>query len=86
MTTRLAPHVSLVKNDDGVVLLDERSGDYWQLNATGATVLDTLLDGGTTSEAVRVLAAHHPVTAARASADVRNLVDSLRSARLVEES
>ncbi|MFF2963230.1 PqqD family peptide modification chaperone [Streptomyces sp. NPDC057963] len=28
-----------------MVLLDERDGRYWQLNSTGATVLQALLDG-----------------------------------------
>ncbi|USA02001.1 hypothetical protein NCG97_17145 [Streptomyces lydicamycinicus] len=31
--------------DDGTVLLNERTGRYWQLNATGGQVLRQLLDG-----------------------------------------
>ncbi|MEU7488647.1 lasso peptide biosynthesis PqqD family chaperone [Streptomyces sp. NPDC042319] len=86
MTMRLSPHVSLTKNDDGAVLLDERRGDYWQLNHTGTAVLDTLLAGGTPADAARVLADDHPVPADRARDDVTALIDSLRSARLVETS
>ncbi|MER7394613.1 lasso peptide biosynthesis PqqD family chaperone [Streptomyces sp. NPDC000151] len=74
----------MTKNDDGVVLLDERRGDYWQLNGTGAAVLDTLLEGGTTADAVRLLSAHHRVPADQAGADVRQLIASLRDAHLVE--
>ncbi|POX37203.1 PqqD family protein [Streptomyces sp. Ru73] len=86
MTVRLSPHVSLTRNEGGAVLLDERRGDYWQLNHTGAAVLDTLLAGGTPADAARTLADGHPVPADRALGDVTALIDSLRSARLVETS
>jgi hypothetical protein len=41
-----------------MVLLDERAGRYWQLNRTGALVVQALLDGDTPEHAARLLA--HP--------------------------
>ncbi|MEV0600368.1 lasso peptide biosynthesis PqqD family chaperone [Streptomyces sp. NPDC050315] len=84
MITRLSPNISIAQNEDGAVLLDEHRGEYWQLNASGADVLNTLLDGGTAGDAARLHAAHHPITADQAAADVKQLIASLRAARLVE--
>ena len=44
---RLPSHVSITDTDDGVVLLQQRTGRYFQLNHTGGRVLRRLLDGGT---------------------------------------
>jgi Coenzyme PQQ synthesis protein D (PqqD) len=68
---------------DGIVLLDQRIGRYWQLNATGALVLHVLLNGSTPEQAARELSRQHPVIVERAEADVTALLQHLRSARLV---
>lgn len=86
MTTQLSPQVSLTENDDGIVLLDEQHGNYWQLNCTAATILNALLEGHTAADAARMLAAEHLVTGDRADQDVSQFIESLRAARLVEES
>jgi Coenzyme PQQ synthesis protein D (PqqD) len=83
MSLRLRADVSITKTDDGMVLLDERSGRYWQLNSSGALVLRTLLDGATLEQAATTLAARYPVCQEQASGDVTALVTSLRAARLV---
>lgn len=80
---RLGTHVTLFESEDGAVLLDLRSGRYWQLNLTGVLVLRTLLDGGDEEQAVAAVAARCPVDPDRARADVRSLVTALRDARLV---
>ena len=49
MTMRLRDGVSSAETDYGIMLLDEDSGRYWNLNPTAALVLRTLLDGGTPS-------------------------------------
>lgn len=85
MTLRLRADVSVTDTDDGLVLLDERAGRYWQLNRTGALVLQTLLDGGTPEDAAEALATQHAVTAERAAADVAALLAHLRAAGLVTE-
>ena len=83
MTLMLRDGVSSADTDYGTVLLDEDSGQYWNLNPTAALVLRTLLDGGSPAEAVRQLTERYPVDAETAGADVRELVDGLRSAGLV---
>ncbi len=47
MTLTLKPDVTATDTEDGLVLLDQRSGRYWQLNRSGATTLRLLLDGHT---------------------------------------
>jgi hypothetical protein len=85
MTLRLRDGVSSADTDYGIVLLDEDSGRYWNLNPTAALVLQTLLDGGTTKQAVRRLTERYAVDAAAAGRDVRELVDRLHSAGLLEQ-
>jgi Coenzyme PQQ synthesis protein D (PqqD) len=80
---RLRKGVTLTGTGDGAVLLDERSGRYWQLNGSGALILSTLLAGGTAEQAADAVAARYPVDTGRALDDVRSLLDSLRAAKLV---
>jgi hypothetical protein len=79
----LADGVSLAETDGGAVLLDERSGRYWQLNASGARVLQRLLAGDTPAEAGAAAANGARVPAERAEGDVRTLLEKLRHAGLV---
>ncbi|BCL30571.1 hypothetical protein GCM10017557_54300 [Streptomyces aurantiacus] len=69
-----------------MVLLDERSGRYWQLNGTGALVVKFLLEGVTPEQAAERLAATRPVTPERATADVTALVAHLVKEKLVTDS
>jgi Coenzyme PQQ synthesis protein D (PqqD) len=85
MALTLRAGVSTADTDYGTTLLDENSGEYWNLNPSGALVLRTLLDGGTPEEAAAALAAEFEVGDRAASEDVRELVDGLRSARLIED-
>ena len=85
MTLRLRDGVSSADTDYGIVLLDEDSGQYWNLNPTAALVLRTLLGGGTPAEVVRQVTERYSVDAETAGRDVRELVDGLRSAGLVRE-
>jgi hypothetical protein len=84
MTLRLRDGVSSADTDYGIVLLDEDSGRYWNLNPTAALALRTLLEGGTPAEAVRRLIERYAVAASAADRDVRALVHELHSAGLVE--
>lgn len=83
MALQLRTDVSAAETEYGTVLLDERSGRYWQLNDTGALVVQTLLAGGTQSEAIASLVAAFDVDESQANADVAVLLDELRSAGLV---
>jgi hypothetical protein len=77
--------VSTAETDYGVVLLDEDSGQYWNLNPTAAVVLQTLLDGGSPQQAVQELTSQYSVDAGTASRDVQDLVAELHSADLLRE-
>ncbi|MFB7928367.1 lasso peptide biosynthesis PqqD family chaperone [Streptomyces sp. NPDC056039] len=83
---RLRPDVTACATGDGMVLLDERTGRYWQLNGTGALVVTALLDGAAPDEVADRLAATRPVTRERAAADVTALLDHLLKEALVTAS
>jgi hypothetical protein len=85
MTLKLRKGVSTAETDYGTTLLDEDSGQYWNLNPTGVLVLRTLLEGGTPAQAVQELTAQYAVDAETARRDVEDLVGGLHSAGLVEE-
>jgi Coenzyme PQQ synthesis protein D (PqqD) len=86
MTLKLRDGVSAADTDYGIALLDEDSGQYWNLNPTAALALRALLDGGTTAQAVRELTEQYAVDRDIAKRDVEDLVSELRSAGLVKES
>jgi hypothetical protein len=85
MTLTLRDGVAAADTDYGITLLDEDSGQYWTLNPTAALALRTLLDGGTTAQAVQELTDQYAVDAGTASRDVEALVGELHSAGLVKE-
>lgn len=84
MAPRLRAGVSTAEVDYGTALLDENHGEYFNLNPTGALVLLTLLAGGSPAEAARALADEYAVDLDTAGRDVRDLVDELCSAGLLE--
>ncbi|WP_433272482.1 lasso peptide biosynthesis PqqD family chaperone [Actinosynnema sp. CS-041913] len=85
MNLLLREDVSLTATDDGSgVLLDERSGQYWQLNPSGFTTLRLLLDGrDEQSVAATLVGESGDVSLGRAVLDVRELADQLVAADLV---
>jgi hypothetical protein len=83
MILRLRHDVSTADTEHGLVLLDEHTGRYWQLNRTGTLVLRSLLDGHTRQETAQVLATRFAVTAEQAAADVTALLERLQTAGLV---
>jgi hypothetical protein len=85
MTVKLRDGVSAADTDYGMALLDEDSGQYWNLNPTAALALRTLLDGGTTAQAVQELTTQYAVDADTANRDVEDLVGDLHAAGLVTE-
>jgi hypothetical protein len=74
MALRLRNGVSSADTDYGTVLLDEDSGQYWNLNPSAALALRTLLAGGTCDQAVRELTGQYAVDDATAGRDVRELL------------
>lgn len=85
MTVRLRADVSTADTDDGVVLLDERSGRYWQFNPTGGLVLRLLLEGASARRVAQTLADRHAVSIEQAAADVAALLQRLHTAGLVSD-
>jgi hypothetical protein len=85
MSWQLRADVSIADTDDGMVLLDERAGRYWQLNPTGALVLRKLLDGAAPHQVAQTLADRHAVSAEQAAADLAALLERLRTAGLVTD-
>ncbi|MGH3569414.1 MAG: lasso peptide biosynthesis PqqD family chaperone [Pseudonocardia sp.] len=83
MSLRLHYDVSTATTVDGIVLLNERSGRYWQLNQSGSATLRSLLNGDSPATAAQNLAATYDISLARAAADVDALVAALRTAALV---
>ena len=84
MPFSLRGDVSATHSTDGMVLLDERTGRYWQLNATAALVLRALLCGATLGEAAMRLTGNHPgLSVEQADHDVDGLLTALRRAGLV---
>ncbi|SFC97800.1 lasso peptide biosynthesis PqqD family chaperone [Streptomyces aidingensis] len=83
MTLRFASGVSTAETDYGTVLLNERTGDYWELNPTGAVVVSALLAGGDEQAAVTALTAEFDVTPEEARQDVTALIGDLRGSGLL---
>ncbi len=76
----------MAETDYGAALLDENSGEYWNLNPTGALIVQTLLEGGTPDRAVEDLTKEYRVDAEEARRDVCDLLKHLRDAGLLDES
>ncbi len=80
---RLRTGILATETSAGTVLLDERTGDYWQLNETATSVLRTLAADGTVQDAARRIAEEFDVELSRSLSDVIELVDGLRAAGLI---
>jgi hypothetical protein len=84
MALKFGAYVSTAETDYGTVLLDERAGDYWELNPTGSLVVDTLMRGGDEAAAVAALADEFDIDPTQAKQDVEALVKELRASGLAE--
>ncbi|ALC19474.1 lasso peptide biosynthesis PqqD family chaperone [Streptomyces pristinaespiralis] len=82
MALRFGTDVSTAETDYGTVLLDERSGTYWELNPTGTVVIKTLLEGGDEAAAVAALLDEFDIDREQAAQDVATLVSDLRASGL----
>ncbi|UJW31039.1 lasso peptide biosynthesis PqqD family chaperone [Saccharothrix sp. AJ9571] len=83
MDLTLSAHVTMTPTDRGMVLLDERTGRYWTMNNTGATVLRALLTGSDTASIVADLRTTYPAATDHVAADVTALLRALDDAGLV---
>jgi hypothetical protein len=84
MSLRFRSDIACTDTEDGTVLLDERTGHYWQLNISGALVLRHLLDGDDPDQIAQRLATHYHIDVHRARADIDAIATQLRHEGLVE--
>ncbi|KPI02961.1 hypothetical protein OK074_5111 [Actinobacteria bacterium OK074] len=82
---QLRDGVQRVTTAGSALLFDTRSGGYFTLNPTAATVLDTLAETGDPGSAAARLAATYGIDAARATADVTALTIRMTELHLVED-
>ncbi|WP_424869345.1 lasso peptide biosynthesis PqqD family chaperone [Streptomyces sp. SAI-229] len=75
--------MSTTETEYGLVVLDERTGRYWQLSSSAALVMSALARGDSVDVAVTALTDRYEVDAERARKDIDTLIGSLRSAGLV---
>ncbi|WP_017592829.1 lasso peptide biosynthesis PqqD family chaperone [Nocardiopsis potens] len=85
MAWSLNDGVTVAETPDGVVLLDEREGRYWQLNDTGGVVLRSLLEGGGAERAVAELRRRYPSAGDVVAADVQKVVGRLKASGMVRD-
>ncbi|MDJ1134845.1 lasso peptide biosynthesis PqqD family chaperone [Streptomyces iconiensis] len=77
----LHPHITLTETGEGTaVLLNQRSGKYWQLNATALVVVRALQNGADEETAADQLAQAYPAGADQARGDVAALIATLTEA------
>ncbi len=86
MPLRLRPDIATTDTDDGLVLLDERTGGYWQLNPTGAHVLQALLEGHHSDHIAADFATRYRIDVHQAHHDVTAITNRLYAANLVQPS
>jgi hypothetical protein len=84
MTVRLREGVSTTDTDYGSTLLDLGTGDYFNLNPSGALVLHWLLEGDSPTQAATRLTEEYAVAREEAEQDVADLVAALEAAGLIE--
>lgn len=84
MTLRLTTDTVATDTNEGAVLLSQRTGNYWQLNQTGAYALQRLLDGCTVDQVVEEFAARFDIAPAQAHQDLTAMTEQLQSSGLVE--
>lgn len=86
MPLRLRPDIATTDTDDGLVLLDERTGRYWQLNPTGAHILHALLAGHHPDHIAADLATRYHIDPQQAQHDVTALTKHLHTTNLITAS
>jgi hypothetical protein len=82
---KLQKCVSLTETDEGAVLLNEKTGKYWQLNRSGAHALRELLAGDTIEGIGREWSTNYKMEFDKVTRHLADLVEQLREAKLVAE-
>lgn len=82
MALRFGADVCTANTDYGTVLLDQRTGQYWELNPSAMLVVTTLMAGGDEEAATTALVREYDVTQAQARNDVTGLIEELLASGL----
>jgi PqqD family protein of HPr-rel-A system len=83
MTVTLRPGVVTADTEYGMALLDQNSGEYYTLNPTAALIVQTLLAGTSSQEAVTALTDRYDVSAEQVEEDITRILEELRAAKLL---
>ncbi|GGU25215.1 lasso peptide biosynthesis PqqD family chaperone [Streptomyces lavendofoliae] len=82
MALRFGADVSTAETGYGTVLLDQRNGQYWELNPTATLIVRVLMESGDETAAADALTGAYDIDRAAAEADVAALVAELRASGL----
>lgn len=80
-----SPHLVITPGDEGGVVLNKKTGDYFRLNLLGLTVITMINEGQDEGAIVRRLQSQYPESAARIPTDVAKLVGDMVDAKLVSK-
>lgn len=78
------PWISIASTEYGAVLLDKKKGDYWQVNDTGALIVDGIKNNMASDEIANVLVEAFNVDFQQAHEDVMYLVRELAEFGMVK--
>jgi hypothetical protein len=82
MPLRFGTDVCTATTDYGTILLDQRTGQYWELNPTATLIVSTLMAGGDADDATNALVSEFDVSSEQAREDVTALIGELRAGGL----
>ena len=83
MEYRIAPDVLVAKLHGEAVLLDVRSKNYFQLNATGAAIWNALEQGRSGSELVDELTQRYEAPREQIEAEAKRLLEAMAERGLI---
>jgi hypothetical protein len=86
MGYELRDGIALTATEYGQVLLDKRTGVFWSLNETGATILEKLLEGQEQHGIASYLCARYDSDEHEVAQHVAALIKSLAEAKLITSS
>ncbi len=79
-------HILYQRTGNAMVLLDSSKGQYFELNDTAACAFQALLDSPDLAAACNALTAEFDVSQNQAERDLKNLIEELTAAGLLDES
>lgn len=79
----IPPEIRFVGSEDGIALLDVRSGRFFSLNKLGSEIWSALAEGRSLSEIERLLKAKYEVSGETLKVDLTKFVQDLETFRLL---